>query len=123
MIQKYLIMMTTYEFQHHCREREREREQGGEGERDSFITRTIKGSSRDKIYQKLGLESSENQNWYRKVSYLFKIKHQSESKQLSGLILWQKTTIKRHRKYCCKNLFCSLKSIFFYQMSPFIKTV
>ena len=40
------------------REREREREQGvGEGERDSFITRTIKGSSRDKIYQKLGLES------------------------------------------------------------------
>ena len=105
------------------RERVRESRGGGKGERDSFITRTIKGSSRDKIYQKLGLDSFENQNWYRKVSYIFKIKHQSESKQLSGLILWQKTTIKRHRKCSCENFFCSLKNVFYYQMSPLIKTV
>ena len=41
-------------------------------------TGTIRGSSREKLYQELGLESLEQQRWYRKLCYFFKlIKNQS----------------------------------------------
>ena len=37
------------------------------------ITVAIEGSSREKLYQKLGLESLSMRHWYRKLSLLFKI--------------------------------------------------
>ena len=37
------------------------------------ITVAIKGSSREKLYQKLGPESLSMRRWYRKLSLLFKI--------------------------------------------------
>ena len=42
------------------------------------ITGAIRGSSREKLYQEQGLESLEQQRWYRKLCYFFKlIKNQS----------------------------------------------
>ena len=41
-------------------------------------TGAIRGSSREKLYQELGLESFEQRRWYRKLCYFFKlIKNQS----------------------------------------------
>ena len=41
-------------------------------------TGAIRGSSREKLYQELGLESLEQRRWYRKLCYFFKlIKNQS----------------------------------------------
>ena len=37
------------------------------------ITDVMKGSSREKLYQKLGLESLTMRRWYRKLSFLFQI--------------------------------------------------
>ena len=37
------------------------------------ITGTIRGSSREKIYQELDLESLRQRPWYRKLCYFFKL--------------------------------------------------
>ena len=37
------------------------------------ITRAIRVSSREKIYQELGLESLQQRRWYRKLCYFFKL--------------------------------------------------
>ena len=37
------------------------------------ITGAIRGTSREKLYQELGLESLQKRRWYRKLCYLFKI--------------------------------------------------
>ena len=37
------------------------------------ITCTIRGTSREKLYQELGLESFRKRRWYRKLCYFFKI--------------------------------------------------
>ena len=37
------------------------------------ITDAIRGTSREKIYQELGLESLRKRRWYRKLCYSFKI--------------------------------------------------
>ena len=37
------------------------------------ITGTIRGTSRGKLYQELGLESLRKRRWYRKLCYFFKI--------------------------------------------------
>ena len=37
------------------------------------ITGTIKGSSRERLYQELGLESLSDRRWYRRLVYLFDI--------------------------------------------------
>ena len=37
------------------------------------ITGAIRGTSRDKLYQELGLESLKNRRWYRKITTLYKI--------------------------------------------------
>ena len=37
------------------------------------ITGAIRGSSREKLYQELGLESLRKRRWYRKLCYFFKI--------------------------------------------------
>ena len=42
------------------------------------ITGAIRGSSREKLYQELGLESLKQRRWFRKLCYFFKItKNQS----------------------------------------------
>ena len=38
------------------------------------ITRAIRGSSREKLYQKLGLESLKSRRWYQKLCLFFKLK-------------------------------------------------
>ena len=37
------------------------------------ITSAIRGSSRENIYQELGLESLQHRGWYRKLCYFYKI--------------------------------------------------
>ena len=37
------------------------------------ITGAIRGTSREKLYQELGLESLQLRRWYRKLSYFYKI--------------------------------------------------
>ena len=37
------------------------------------ITGAIQGTSRDKIYQELGLESLKSRKWYKRLSLMFKI--------------------------------------------------
>ena len=37
------------------------------------ITGAIQGTSRDKIYEKLGLESLKARRWYKRLSCMFKI--------------------------------------------------
>ena len=37
------------------------------------ITNAIQGTSRDKIYQELGLESLKSRRWYKRLSCMFKI--------------------------------------------------
>ena len=37
------------------------------------ITGAIRGSSTEKIYEKLGLESLKSRRWYRKMSFLYKV--------------------------------------------------
>ena len=44
------------------------------------ITCAIRSSSKEKLYQELGLESLQQQRWFRKLCYFFKItKNQSPS--------------------------------------------
>ena len=38
------------------------------------ITGAIRGSSREKLYQELGLESLKSRRWYRKLCLFFKLK-------------------------------------------------
>ena len=37
------------------------------------ITGAIRGTSKEKLYQELGLESLRNRRWLRRMSYLYKI--------------------------------------------------
>ena len=37
------------------------------------ITGVIQGTTREKLYQELGLESLKSRTWYRRVGYMFKI--------------------------------------------------
>ena len=46
------------------------------------ITGAIRGSSREKRYQELGLESLKQQRWFRKLCYFFKITKNQSPKYL-----------------------------------------
>ena len=50
------------------------------------ITGAIKGSSRDRLYQELGLESLSNRRWYRRLVYFFKIVSLSSPNYLHALL-------------------------------------
>ena len=50
------------------------------------ITGAIRGSSREKLYQKLGFESLQQQQRYRKICLFFKIIKNQSPKYLSELI-------------------------------------
>ena len=51
------------------------------------ITSTIRGSSREKLYQELGLEILQQQRWYRKLCYFYKILKSQSPKYLYSIIL------------------------------------
>ena len=46
------------------------------------ITGAIRGSSREKLYQELGLESLQQRRWYRKLCYFFKLTKNTSPKYL-----------------------------------------
>ena len=50
------------------------------------ITGAIQGSSREKIYQELGLESLKSKRWYRRLSCRFKIMKEKAPNYLKNLI-------------------------------------
>ena len=50
------------------------------------ITGAIRGSSREKLYQELGLESLQQRRWYRKLCYFFKLTENKSSKYLFNYI-------------------------------------
>ena len=50
------------------------------------ITGAIQGTSREKIYQELGLESIRARRWYKRLSYMFKIVKEEASNYLINLI-------------------------------------
>ena len=50
------------------------------------ITGAIRGSSRDKIYEKLGLESIQHRQWYRKLCYFYELYNRKSPNYLPQLI-------------------------------------
>ena len=50
------------------------------------ITSTIRGSSREKLYQELGLESLRDRRWYRKLCFYYKIRHNDCPQYLAQLL-------------------------------------
>ena len=57
------------------------------------ITDAIQGTSREKIYQELGLESLKNRRWYKRLSCMFKIMNEEAPKYLTNLIPKSQQTI------------------------------
>ena len=64
------------------------------------ITGAIRGTSREKIYQKLGLESLQSQRWYRKLAMFYKIYKNKSPFYLFNLIP-EKTS-----SYATRNVDC-----------------
>ena len=58
------------------------------------ITDAIQGTSRDKIYQKIGLESLRARTWYKRLSCMFKIVKKEAPNYLIDLIPKIKQTTK-----------------------------
>ena len=50
------------------------------------ITGAIQGTSRDKIYQELGLESLKSRRWYKRLSCMFKIMKEEAPNYLTNLV-------------------------------------
>ena len=78
------------------------------------ITGAIQGTSRDKIYQELGLESLKSRRWYKRLTCMFKIMRNEAPDYLISLIPNSKPTIKTRnghipmyhcRTECFKNSF------------------
>ena len=80
------------------------------------ITGAIQGTSRDKIYQELGLESLKSRRWYKRLVCMFKIMNEKAPSYLINLIPKHETTIRARnnniplykcRKNCFRNSFFS----------------
>ena len=56
------------------------------------ITGAIRGSSREKLYQELGLESLRERRWYRKLCYFFKLIKNKSPKYLFNIFLTVRST-------------------------------
>ena len=79
------------------------------------ITRTIRGSSREKLYQGLDFESLQEWRWYRRLCFFFKIIKNQSPKYLFELIpTARQVYITRHKNsvplynvkhYCLGNSF------------------
>ena len=63
------------------------------------ITGAIKGSSTEKIYEELGLESLKSRRWYRKMSFLYKV-----LKSESPSYLFNTIPNSNNRKHQTRNL-------------------
>ena len=50
------------------------------------ITGAIQGTSHDKLYQELGLESLKSRRWYKRLSCMFKIMKKEAPNYLINLI-------------------------------------
>ena len=59
------------------------------------ITGAIPGTSRDKLYQKLGLKSLKSKRWYKRLSCMFKIMKKEAPNYLINLIPKCEQTIRR----------------------------
>ena len=51
------------------------------------ITGAIQGTSHDKIYQKLGLESLKSRRWYKRLSCVFKIMKEEAPNYLKNFVV------------------------------------
>ena len=74
------------------------------------ITGAIQGSSREKIYQELGLESLKNRRWYKRLCCMFKIMNEEAPKYLTNMIpKGQQTIVTRNSNiptiYCRTDCF------------------
>ena len=78
------------------------------------ITGAIQGTSRDKIYQELGLESLKSRRWYKRLTCMFKIMRNEAPNYLINLIPKCEHTIKTRNSHkpsyhcrteCFKNSF------------------
>ena len=58
------------------------------------ITGAIQGTSRDKIYQELGLESLKSRRWYKRLSCMFKIMKEEAPNYLINLVSKCETNIR-----------------------------
>ena len=54
-------------------------------------TVTVRGTSREKLYQELGFEFLQQKHWYRKLCYLFKIINNQSPSYLFQLVRSHKT--------------------------------
>ena len=54
------------------------------------LSGAIRGSSREKLYHELGLESLQRRRWYRKLSLFYKIFKENKPVYLFNLILTKK---------------------------------
>ena len=64
------------------------------------ITGAIQGTSREKIYQELGLESLKSRRWYKRLSCMFKImKEEVPNYLINSVPKWGKNTRTRNKVY------------------------
>ena len=76
------------------------------------ITGVIQRTSRDKIYQQVGLESLKSRRWYKCLSLMFKIMKEEASNYLTDLIPKCEQTI-RTRNNCILVYHCRIQAFFF----------
>ena len=79
------------------------------------ITGAIRGSSREKLYQELGLESLKQRQWFRKLCYFFKITKNPSPKYLSDKIPTTRTAYRTRNNIGnihWHEQVCSLKNTF-----------
>ena len=63
------------------------------------ITGAIQGTSRDKLYQELGLESLKSRRWYKRLSCMFKIMKKEAPNYLINLISKREQTIRTRNNH------------------------
>ena len=80
------------------------------------ITVAIQSTSRDRIYQELGLESLKSRRWYKRLVFMFKIMNEKAPNNLINLIPKYESTIKTRNNsipsYKCRTN-CFEHSFFF----------
>ena len=56
------------------------------------ITGVIRGTSKEKLYNELGLESLQKRRWYEKLSFLYKVIANQSTSYLFNMILRKNTS-------------------------------
>ena len=70
------------------------------------ITGAIRGSSRDKLYNELGIESLFSRRWFRKLCVFYKIFHEKSPKYLYNLIPEHNQFFNFRNRIQIPNIFC-----------------